>query len=160
LTSNRCDAPILDYADDPRTSDPFADPTGCQYISKENVLQNGATSIRIIFDAHQNMYNDIRCFYAISDTSNFDARFIPFPGYTNLNEKMEVINADMNDGRPDLFVSNSDTGFLSEDLQYREFTYSAENLPKFMAYRIKIVLTSSNQVYPPRISALRVMTLA
>jgi hypothetical protein len=160
LTSNRCDAPILDYADDPRTSDPFADPSGCQYISKENVLQNGATSIRIIFDAHQNMYNDIRCFYAISDTSNFDARFIPFPGYTNLNEKMEVINADMNDGRPDLFVSNSDTGFLSEDLQYREFTYSAENLPKFMAYRIKIVLTSSNQVYPPRISALRVMTLA
>ena len=160
LTSNRCDSPILDYADDPRVADPFADPTACQYVSKENVLQNGATSIRIIFDAHSNMYNDIRAFYAISDSSNFDAKFVPFPGFTNLDDKQQVIDKAASDGRPDIFVSDSDTGFLSENLQFREFTFSADDLPKFIAYRIKIVLTSSNQVYPPRISGLRVMTLA
>ena len=160
LTSNRCDAPILDYADDPRVADPFADPSGCQYISKENVLQNGATSIKIIFDGHMNQYNDIRAFYAISDTSNFDARFVPFPGFTNLDEKQQVIDESAKDGRPDRFVGYSDPGFVSSDIEFKEFSFSAENLPKFIAYRIKIVLASRNQTYPPRISALRVLTLA
>ncbi len=160
LTSNRCDAPILDYADDPRTADPFLDPSGCQYISKENILQNGATSIKIIFDAHQSMYNDIRCFYAISDSSNFDAKFIPFPGFTNLDEQNQVINPDASDGRSDRFASDSNPGFISSDLDYKELSFTAENLPKFIAYRIKIVLASKNQVYVPRISALRVLTLA
>ena len=160
LTSNRCDAPILDYADDPRTADPFLDPSGCQYISKENILQNGATSIKIIFDAHQSTYNDIRCFYAISDSSNFDAKFIPFPGFTNLDEQNQVINPDASDGRSDRFASDSNPGFISSDLDYKELSFTAENLPKFIAYRIKIVLASKNQVYVPRISALRVLTLA
>ena len=47
LTSNRCDAPIIDYIDDPRVADPYADPTGCQYISKENVLTNGASLFKL-----------------------------------------------------------------------------------------------------------------
>tara|TARA_Y100000593_G_C4191354_1_gene277082 strand:- start:242 stop:796 length:555 start_codon:yes stop_codon:yes gene_type:complete len=160
LTSNRCDSPILDYIDDPRSSDIFMDPSGCQYISKENVLSNAATSIQIILDAHVSAYNDIRCFYAISDTANFEPIFVPFPGYTNLNNIGEVVNKEKNDGRPDKMVAYSDPGFLSNEIDFKEYAWSADNLPKFLSYRIKIILASTNQVYVPRISDLRVITLA
>ena len=160
LTSNKCDAPILDYIDDPRSADIFTDPTGCQYISKENVLSNAATSIQIILDAHISVYNDIRCFYAISDTTNFEPIFVPFPGYTNLNNIGEVVNKEKNDGRPNSMVAYSDPGFLSNEIDFKEYAWTADNLPKFMTYRIKIILGSTNQVYVPRISDLRVITLA
>ena len=161
LTSNRCDAPVLDYAEDPRTADIFADPSACQYISKENGLQQAATSIKVMMSAHKNMYNDIRCFYAISDTANFDPKFIPFPGFTNIDNRGEIINKAANDGRSDIFVPYSDaSGFVSSELDYRDMTWSIENLPKFTVYRIKVVLASTNQVYVPRISALRAICLA
>ena len=161
LTSNRCDTPILDYADDPRTGNIFDDPTGCQYISKENILSNPATSIKIMLDAHVNPYNDIRAFYAISDSSNFEPRFIPFPGFTNIDNRGNIIDKGANDGRPDNMVPYSDpSGFLSSELTYKEHVWNIENLPKFFAYRIKLVLTSTNQVYVPRIRNLRVICLA
>ena len=160
LTSNKCDAPILDYIDDPRPSDIFMDPTGCQYISKENVLSNGATSIQIILDAHVSAYNDIRCFYAISDTANFEPIFTPFPGYTNLNNVGEIVDKEKNDGRSDKMVAYSDPGFLSNEIDFKEYTWSVDSLPKFLSYRIKIILGSTNQVYVPRIKDLRVITLA
>ena len=160
LTSNRCDAPILDYIDDPRVADPFIDPTGCQYISKENVLANGASSIQVILDAHVSAYNDIRCFYAISDTANFEPKFIPFPGYTNLDAEGDILFDDKSDGRPNAMVPFSNPGFISNEIDFKEHQWSIDNLPKFMAYRIKIILASTNQVYVPRIKDLRVITLA
>jgi len=108
-----------------------------------------------------NMYNDLRCFYAISDTANFDPKFVPFPGYTNLNNQNEVRDKEKSDGRPDKQVPFADpSGFLSSELDFKEFTWSIDNLPKFLSYRIKIVLASTNQVYVPRIKDLRVITLA
>ena len=161
LTSNRCDSPVLDHADDPRVSDIFADPSGCQYISKENVLENSASSIKIILDAHVNAYNDIRAYYAISDTTNFEPRFIPFPGFTNLDVRGQVIDKAKSDGRPDSMVPYADaSGFVSSQLDFKEFNWNVQNLPQFLCYRIKIVLSSTNQVYVPRIQNLRVITLA
>jgi len=161
LTSNRCDSPVLDHADDPRVSDIFADPSACQYISKENVLENSASSIKIILDAHVNAYNDIRAYYAISDTTNFEPRFIPFPGFTNLDVRGQVIDKAKSDGRPDSMVPYADaSGFVSSQLDFKEFNWNVQNLPQFLCYRIKIVLSATNQVYVPRIQNLRVITLA
>ena len=88
-------------------------------------------------------------------------RFTPFPGYSNLNYKGEVISAADNNGLPDKIVTKSNsTGFESESLEYSEYTFSAEDLPSFKSYRIKILLTSTNQVYVPRVRDLRVMALA
>ena len=129
--------------------------------SKENVLSNAATYIKIILDGHMNLYNDLRAFYAISDTPNFDAKFVPFPGYTNLNSNNEVRDKERSDGRPDKLVPYADpSGFLSSELDFKEFSWSIDNLPKFLSYRIKIILASTNQVYVPRIKDLRVITLA
>jgi len=45
-------------------------------------------------------------------------------------------------------------------LQFREYTFTANDLPTFKNYRIKFILTSSNQTWVPRVSELRVITLA
>ena len=161
LTTNRVDSLISDYATDNRVNSIDEDPTSCQYISKENTLENPATSIKIILDGHINSYSDIRAFYAISDSSNFEPVFVPFPGFDNLNERGEIIALDQSNGKSDTRNTVSDVaGFESQDLDFREYTFTADDLPSFKSFRIKIVMTSSNQTYPPRMKDLRVITTA
>ena len=161
FVSNRVDTPITNYKEDNRVNSLYADPTACQYVSKENGLTNSATSIKILLDAYINEYSDIRAFYAISDTSNFEPIFIPFPGYTNLNDQGEMISLADSDGRSDKKMPLGDTGmFKSSELSFREYSFTADNLPSFNNYRIKFLLTSNNQTWVPRVSNLRVITLA
>jgi hypothetical protein len=161
LTSNRVNSVITNYATDPRVDSIDEDPSAFQYISKEINLENSASSIKIILDAHINLYSDIRAFYAISESSNFNPIFTPFPGYTNINTKGEIINIEDSDGSADNFVSLSNSiGFTSPELDYKERTFTENELPQFRSYRIKLVMTSTNQVYVPRVKNLRVITLA
>jgi hypothetical protein len=92
LTSNRVNSVITNYATDARVDSIDEDPSAFQYISKEINLENSASSIKIILDAHINLYSDIRAFYSISENSNFDPIFTPFPGYTNLDTKERSLN--------------------------------------------------------------------
>ena len=159
--SNRIDAPVKNYKTDNRVNTIQDDPSSCQYISKENQLENSATSIKIMLNANINEYSDIRAFYAISDKANFDPVFIPFPGFKNLDAQGQIIEVDQSDGRPDKFTPKEDVGkFKSNELQFREYTFTANDLPTFKNYRIKFILTSSNQTWVPRVSELRVITLA
>tara|TARA_R100000655_G_scaffold60849_1_gene99227 strand:- start:242 stop:994 length:753 start_codon:yes stop_codon:yes gene_type:complete len=159
--SNRVDNPIKNYKTDGRVNDLFEDPHSCQYVSKEMGLANSASSIKIILNGHQNSFTDIRAFYSISDTANFDPIFIPFPGYKNLDNNGKVISLAESDGRSDKKVPFSDpSGFKANQLLYKEYTFTADSLPVFKHYRIKFVLTSNSQTYVPRVSDLRVLTLA
>jgi hypothetical protein len=161
FTSNRVNDEIEDYATDPRVDSINEDPSAFQYISGETTLETPASSIKIILDAHINLYSDIRAFYAISDNQNSEPIFIPFPGYDNLNSKGEIINFEDSDGSSDKFISSSSTlGFIPQELEYREYTFTADELPAFRSYRIKLVMTSTNQVYVPRVCNLRVIALA
>ena len=161
LTSNRVNKVIEDYTADARADTIDEDPSAFQYISKEITLENAASSIKILLDAHINLYSDIRAFYAISENQNFDPIFTPFPGYANLDVRGEVINFEDNSGLPDKFISPSNSiGFTSPELDYREYVFTADQLPPFRSYRIKLVITSTNQVYVPRIRNLRVISLA
>jgi len=161
LVSNRVDAPITNYIEDSRVNSLFDDPTACQYVSRENTLANSASSIKIILDAHINEFSDIRAYYAISSTPNFDPIFEPFPGFKNLNDQGQIINSANSDGRPDRFIPKADAGgFKSSELTFREYEFNMEDLPPFKFYRVKFVLTSTNQTYVPRVSNLRVITLA
>ena len=161
LTSNRVNSVIENYATDARVDTIDEDPSAFQYISKEISLENSASSIKIILDAHINLYSDIRAFYAISENQNFDPIFTPFPGYINLDTRGEVINPEDNSGLSDRFVSSSNSiGFTSPELEYREYVFTSDQLPVFRSYRIKLVMTSTNQVYVPRVKNLRVITLA
>ena len=161
FTSNRVNDEIENYATDSRVNSINEDPSAFQYISGETTLETPASSIKIILDAHINLYSDIRAFYAISDNQNSEPIFIPFPGYDNLNSRGEIINFEDSDGSSDKFISSSSTlGFIPQELEYREYTFTADELPAFRSYRIKLVMTSTNQVYVPRVSNLRVIALA
>ena len=161
LTSNRVNSVITNYAEDSRVNSISNDPTAFQYLSKEITLENPGTSIKILLSAYNNLYSDIRAFYAISENQNFDPIFIPFPGYENLDSRGQIIDIQNNNGHPDTFVPlTSNTGFLQNDAPFAEYTFTADQLPAFRSYRIKIIMTSTSQVYVPRLKDLRVIALA
>lgn len=161
FTSNRVNNVITNYATDNRVNSVNDDPTAFQYISKEISLENAATSIKILLNAHVNKYCDIRAFYAINSTPNFNPIFVPFPGYNNLDTYSQIINFANSDGSSDLFVSPTSTlGFDSSSIEFKDYVFTADQLPSFRSYRIKIIMTSTNQVYVPRMKDLRVIALA
>ena len=72
-----------------------------------------------------------------------------------------MIAQEDNNGLPDKFVPKSNSsGFDGENLEFRDYTFSVDQLPSFRAYRIKILMTSESQVYVPRVKDLRVIALA
>ena len=161
LTSNRVNDIITNYATDDRVSKVDTDPTACQYISKEMLLENHATSLKVILSSHLHLDADIRVFYAINNKEGVDPIFVPFPGYENLNNKGEVIAPQDSNGLPDKFVSKSNSsGFDGALLEFKDYTFSVDQLPSFRSYRIKILMTSESQVYVPRVKDLRVIALA
>lgn len=161
FTSNRVNSPITNYITDSRVNTINEDPTSFHYISKEISLENSATSIKIFVNAHVNKYCDIRAFYAINSSSNFVPIFVPFPGYNNLNSRQQIIDSANNDGRSDNYVPESSIlEFNSSSVEYKEYSFTVDNLPSFRSYRIKIIMTSTNQVYVPRMKDLRVIALA
>ena len=161
LTSNRVNSVITNYAEDSRVNSIFDDPTAFQYLSKEITLENPGTSIKILLNAYNNLYSDIRAFYAISENQNFNPIFVPFPGYENLNSRGQIIDIQNNNGHSDTFIPlTSNTGFSPTDVSFAEYTFTADQLPAFRSYRIKIIMTSTSQVYVPRLKDLRVIALA
>ena len=157
LTSNRVNNIIQDFAVDARVAGIEGDPSAFQYISKEMTLENAATSLKIITGAHQNAYTDIRAFYAIGNDGGFDPIFVPFPGYDNLNDRGQIIRREDSSGRPDKFVELIQNG--GED-SFQEFTFTRDDLPSFKHFRVKLVMTSTSQAYPPSLRDLRVIALA
>ena len=78
-----------------------------------------------------------------------------------MNTRGQVIAVKDNDGQSDVFIPKvNSTGFQSGDLEFSEYVFTADQLPSFRTYRIKIVMTSISQVYVPRMKKLRVMALA
>jgi len=103
----------------------------------------------------------LRAFYAINNEQGKDPIFIPFPGYSNLNVRGDVIDAKNNNGESDSLVPKSNIyAFESENLDYREYVFSIDELPAFRTYRIKLLMTSTSQVHVPRMKDLRVIALA
>ncbi len=160
LTNNRVNSVITNYKTDNRVNTIDDDPTACQYITKELQLENAATSIKIILSGHANPYANIRAFYALGNDPGFEPIFTPFPGYDNLNTRGQVVNPADNDGQSDTFVTPSSQYGFANNANFKEFTFSADSLPSFRFYRIKLLLTSTSQVFVPKVKDLRVMALA
>ena len=161
LTSNRVNNVIDNYATDERVNSLWDDPTACQYVSKEIMLENSASSLKIMLAAHINKNCDVRAFYAINEQPGFEPIFVPFPGFGNLNTKGEIIAREDSDGQSDKFILKTNSyGFNSNNIEFRDYTFTADDLPTFRTYRIKVILTSTNQVFVPRMRDLRVMALA
>ena len=161
FASNRVNAPISNYVTDNRVNSAFDDPNAFQYLSKEFQLENSATTLKIISDAYINTDADIRAFYAISNSAGTDPVYMPFPGYNNIDGKGQIIDVADNDGRSDTFVfPSTNEEILTPSNEFKEYAFSINDLPSFKFYRIKLVMTSTSQSYPPRMRNLRVLALA
>ena len=160
LTSNRVSRIIEDFALDNRVGSIGDDPSSFQYISKEMTLDNAASSIKIVTAAHMNPYTDIRALYAIGNDPGFDPIFTPFPGWDNLNDRGEIIRLEDCNGKSDSYVELIQSPTPGVPDTFQDFTFTRDNLPTFKYFRVKLVLTSTNQAYPPALRDLRVIALA
>ncbi len=159
LISNKVNNPITNYSEDFRVNTIDEDPNLFTYISNQIILQNPASSIKLIFDAYVHNDSDIRALYSTGENNNV---FVLFPGYSNINPTTQTtIDAVNNDGTPDIKMVKQDR-FISNTSpsDFKEYTFTA-NLPtSFRQFRIKLIGTSQNQAYVPIIRNLRAIALA
>lgn len=161
FSTNRINNPITNYVTDSRVNTIDSDPSAFQYISRDLALENSATSLKITLNGYINTFSDIRAFYCVGNEPSANPIFTPFPGYLNIKSNGDIINVKDNDGRPDVLIQKTNVlDFNSNNLEYKEYTFTMDNLEPFRYYRIKLVLSSTNQVYVPRVKDLRVIALA
>jgi hypothetical protein len=156
--SNRLDSPVSDYASDGRSNSILDDPHAVVYVSRAVNLVQPATSLKVILSAYRHESADFRVLYSLfrPDSSEVEQSFELFPGYDNLISTvsgLSVVDSSLNNGKPDSFVSSS------LDNQFKEYEFTANNLGLFNGYVIKIVMSGTNQAYPPRIKELRTIAV-
>jgi len=155
--SNRINSPINSYQQDGRVNSILEDPHAAIYISNTVRLSQPATSLKVIVSAYRHFSADFRVLYSLigANSSEVEQSYELFPGYDNLtidnnnDGYPDVINPANNSGLPDIFVPASKAN------QFLEYEFSANNLRQFSGFTIKIVMSSTNQAYPPRFKDLR-----
>ena len=163
FTTNRVNSPITDYVEDNRANEFYNDPNAFTYTTNNIGLETPATSIKMLITGYINNYNDIRAFYYIENTptESKNVIFIPFPGYNNITGSGIPIDISKNNGAPNKKPTFTDKYQHEPDLsQFSEYEFMVDNLPSFTNYRIKLVMTSTNQAYVPIINDIRVIALA
>lgn len=161
LVSNRVNSAISNYSSDLRVSTLKDDPSAFIYATKPIGLEIPANNLKIILAAYINNFADIRAFYSITDDPSEELIYYPFPGYNNLLESGQVIDPNNNDGRPNsLIIPTDNKGFESTSLTFKDYEFTIEDLPSFRYFSVKLVASSTNQCYPPRIRDLRVIAFA
>jgi hypothetical protein len=159
--SNRINSAIDDYVTDFRVSTLQDDPSAFVYASSPIALEVPASSLKVIVSAYVNRDSDLRCLYAIMKDPTENPIYYPFPGWNNLDSLGNVINIANNDGLSDVKVTKTDNlANLSQNLNYKEYTFTTNNLTDFRYFSIKLIGSSSDMAHPPRLKDLRVIALA
>mgnify|MGYP003311927510 CR=1 FL=1 len=78
-----------------------------------------------------------------------------FPGYDNRDESGQIINVRNNSGLPDTFVAPS----MQKDT-FREYEFTVDSLKEFDGFKIKVMMTATNQAHPPKFSEFRAIALS
>jgi hypothetical protein len=157
--SNRINSPISDYASDGQVNSILYDPHVAAYVSKTISLSNPAKCLKVILSAYRHESSDFRVLYSLdrADSSEISQAFELFPGYDYAtyigNDGYLISDPSKNTGRPDVKVPSSLNG------EFREYEFTADNLDLFVGYRIKIVMSGTNQAYVPRIKQLRTLAV-
>jgi hypothetical protein len=146
--SYRINSPIFNYIKDNRVNSLISDPHSAIYVSNTVILAQNATSLKVIMSAYRHADSDFRVLYSLitPDSSEIATSFELFPGY----DKLAGGN---NSGLPDMYVRPS------RENEYLEYEFTANNLSQFSGYIIKIVMSSTNQAYPPKIKDLRTIAI-
>ena len=164
LFRSRLNQPILNYADDPRVNLLVGDPHGSIYIGNKIGLRNPATSLKVIIGAYRDSSADFRVLYRIFEPNgdnSSEPTWSLFPGYRNMTDNDgdgfgdTVVDPSKNSGLPDVQVNASTS--VNEFLEYQ---FTANDLPEFSAFQLKIVFSGTNEARAPRISDIRAIALA
>ena len=158
LTTNRINSPVSNFASDPKVNKTGQDPCASSYVSNLIQLDNPATSIKVDFASYRRQGSDIRVLYKIlsegSTENSIDKDFELFPGFDNLDQFGEIINKSSNNGKPDDQVPPSVSS------EFKDYTFSIDELSPFTKFQIKIDMVGTNQAQPPFIKDLRAIALA
>jgi hypothetical protein len=161
VSRNRINNPISDYASDSRSNLLVGDPHSSVYISNRIDLKQPATSLKVLLTSYRHFTSDFRVLYKLfkADSSEISQSYQLFPGYKNLNDQNgdgigeTIIDVSLNDGLPDKFVK------ASNDDEFLEYQFTADNLEGFTGFVIKIVMSGTNEAYAPRFKDLRAIAL-
>ena len=133
------------------STEPEGDQNAAIYLTKRITLENPATALKVMFDAHRLSTADIKVLFKIlrtDDSTDFDDL-----GFTFFNT----------DGGSDVTVPPATSRYGN----FKEYEYSAgitdegigEQLDDFIAFQIKIVLQSTNSASVPKISRFRAIAM-
>ena len=159
LISNDINAPITNFASSDLVKSINEDPHNAVYVSNAVNLAQEASSLKVIFTAFRPESSDIRVLYSLirDDSVGIEQEFELFPGFDNLESASDgstkVVTPGLNSGRPDIRVP------ASEDGQFLEYEFTANDLGNFSGYRIKIIMSGTNQSASPIIRDLRTLAL-
>ena len=164
LGRNKINNPIGsdNYASDSRTNQIEDDPHGSIFVSKRIDLKQPASSLKVLVGASVQPEADFRVFYRLfsGDSTEVSSTYRAFPGYKNLVDTDgdgfgdSITDLALNDGRADAYVDSNVFG------GYSEYQFSVDNLEQFTGFKIKIVMTSTNESYPVRLKDFRAIALA
>lgn len=120
--------------------------SACKYVTKEIALANRSTGINVTINALLNTVDDIKVYYKYqysSDKVFAEIDWIPFNG----------------DGSSDNNVIVTPSTILSPLTEnpnsYKELKYSVQNLSEFSSFAIKVVMTSENPVFIPKLKDIK-----
>ena len=78
-----------------------------------------------------------------------------------MDDSNKIVDFSKNSGLPDRLISKTDVlEYDSLLLPYKDQEFTIENLHSFKFFSIKVIGTSTNQSYPPRIRDFRAIALA
>jgi len=161
LTVNRLNNPVKNWPGSDTTAldtrREFDDPHSAVYVSNNINLANPATSLKVLLSAYRPSTSEIKVMYKLfrKDSDDLNVVYSLFPGYENLNENGEIIDESLNTGSSDQFVESSST-----QSDFRDYEFTADKLPEFDGFAIKIIMTGTDQAKSPLIKELRAIALA
>ena len=150
------------YASDIGTTELSGDRHGSIFVSNRVNLKQPATSIKVLVGANRQPEADFRAYYRLftADSTEVNQGYRPFPGYKNLIDTDgdgfgdEIIDVNLNDGRPDAYVQPNGLNDFSE------YQFTINDLEQFSGFTIKIVMASTNECVPVRLKDFRAIALA
>ena len=164
LGRNKINNPVGqdNYSSNFETTTLNEDAHGSIFVSNRVNLKQPATSIKVLVGANRQPEADFRVYYRLftADSSEVNQGYRAFPGYKNLVDTDgdgygdEIIDVNLNDGRPDAYVKPNGLNDFSE------YQFTINDLEQFSGFTIKIVMASTNECVPVRLKDFRAIALA
>lgn len=162
FVSARLNSPITDYINDGRVNSITDDPHAAIYVSNTIRLSQPSNTLKVFLSSYRHSSADFRVLYSLlrPNASEIDQSYELFPGYQNLtidnnqDGYLDVVDINKNNGLPDILVPPS------LENQFLEYQYTAPNVGPFVGFRIKIVMSGTDQANYPRFKDIRTIALA